>query len=854
MPLAIPHNLVEPLQRCGPSPRFFRLSFRLSPRSPIDPTNPILDCILSNSPPYGLPLSLDLDPVSPFSIDGPYVHVHVESIETLRLYVEMPSLSSRIKRPSGQMPEEDVSMARSIPEGIAQASHSPTTSTSATYDTENTPTEFARHESDDPGVAEASSPKAANVTPPEILHQIYSMLTPRDFDNARRACSQWMRASLNRELLEGMLKRAGWWDSWLKDCTTNKLARQSSNQESEVWRMSRRFATECLLSGRKANVEKSGFLETGSVDFSGLAQGLSSKTRGAQSHALSTTVRGDKSHTTSTFSVSSCNNYLLVTTGCMIYVFHLRNRKFKPDSDSVLIATISCPFEVLSATLDTTTPRLVIAALLQNRVGMVCDVDVPRTEDTIHDIRSTTGPKPEQIDSDQPSTIGKPSPRYYHNVCSEDHPPRTVALCPGRRCVAFGCAAGIEIHWVDEASQEDQRRHFPMSQPSEILHFLQTSSETPMEMRVISSLAGPGVHEHACRQSPFPDHPKKCQFHLLADVQSFSRRTTASTSSLSLVRATHCHHYRAVPINDGLHIIFVEPRTSLLCIGSNAPIGGPTSLTRAFVCVPPFGKDPSDPTKEAHVPTAFTVGSDLSWGLRVVAAYQDRIVLYSVPIDVFNVICRERERQGDGVMGDSDLARDWFVDSERFRKRRESLVQNQNGDWEFLLSVSYRPTAMMWPFKIYGKEIGRVDNPVELALQSSNGGARVWAFSAAGEAHIFDIDTFTSASHGIADIPRKRVTLDSDGNLESCRMVDRFESGPSSSQISRKRKAVELQDGFFGRYGTSRYVPNTALDGLEPAPVIPTAAQMDESSARRPSFAACIVDFKIPESGSRDSR
>lgn len=778
----------------------------------------------------------------------------------------MPSLRSHDKKRAGQSPGHEEQMPQRRHDTVPQTSHSPTVASPLpSPDSEAVFTAFAQH-----GctlLAGGSTSPAANITPPEILLQIYSMLTPRDFDNARRTCSQWMRVSLNRDLLEGMLKRAGWWDAYQQDCEKQRIRRRPSTEESDVWRMSKRFATECLLSGRKANIERSGFVTTQVADFSGLAQGLpSAKTRGSR------LARGKMPQSISTFSVSSCSNYLLVTTGCNIYVFRLRGRRARSisstdldDADLVPISNITCPFEVLSATLDTSTPRFVVAALLRNRVGMVCDLDIPDTKDIVHGsgVAPTAGSanttetpfsKPFPQKPYQTSSTGNPSPHYYYNVCSEDHPPRTIALCPGRRCVAFGCAGGIEIHWVDEATQKDQRKHFPMSQPSEILHFLPNCPDTPMELRLISSLAGPGVHECACRQSPYPDHPKKCQFHLLAEVQSFSRRGPLNTSALSLVRATHCHHYRAVPINDGFHIIFIEPRTGLLCIGSDAPIGGPTSLTRAFVCVPPFGKDAPDSPKEARIPTAFSVGSDLRWGLRVVAAYQDRIVLYSVPLDVFNVIRKERERQGDGVMGDSDLARDWFVDSERFRKRRESLVQNQNGDWEFLLSVSYRPTAMMWPFKIYGKEIGRVDNLVELGLQSANGGARVWAFGASGEATVFDVDTFTSASHTAADVPCKAVTVGADGGLVSTRMADRAEFGPSSLQASRKRKSSELRDNFVGRYGLSRYVPSMRLDGLEPASPFTPGVQNEDSSIRRASFAACIVDFKIPELGPRQGR
>ncbi|KAJ5892240.1 uncharacterized protein N7473_008468 [Penicillium subrubescens] len=762
----------------------------------------------------------------------------------------MPSLRSRSDSHAGQAPGVEAARTRQlrhpdVATPITQQACQPSISNSiSASDPEEPLTVFAQH--DTSKLASGSIPPAANIAPAEILLQIYSMLTPRDFDNARRTCSQWMRVSLNRKLLEGMLRRAGWWDAYKQDAEKQRVHRRPSSEESDVWRMSKRFATECLLSGRKANVEKSGFLKSEIIDFSGLSKGMTSKARRYSSNGSSKAARNGSSPVSSTFSMSSCSNYILATTGCMIYVFRLLGRRAKSvlsvdlaDVDLEPISSIECPFEVLSATFDTTTPGFVVAALLQNRVGMVCDVEIPDRASRAAGSARTN-----------PS-----SPHFYYNVCSEDHPPRTIALCPGHRCVAFGCAGGIEIHWVDETTRKDQRRHFPMSQPSEILHFLPSNQENPTELRLISSLAGPGVHECACRQSPYPDHPKKCPFHLLSDVQSFSRRTPPNAASLSLVRATHCHHYRAVPINDGFHIIFVEPRTGLLCIGSDAPIGGPTSLTRAFVCVPPFGKDPTESIKEARVPTVFTVGSDLSWGLRVVAAYQDRIVLYSIPLDVFNVIRKERERQGEGVMGDSDLARDWFVDSERFRKRRESVVQNQNGDWEFLLSVSYRPTAMMWPFKIYGKEIGRVDNVVELALQSSNGGARIWAFSASGEAHVFDIDTLTSTTKTTTETPCKIVTVGSDGSLESSRLVDRAELRTSPLQGSRKRKFTELRDEFVGRYGTSRFVPNMTLDGLEPTSVVAAAlAPNEDSSIRRPSFAACIVDFKIPELGPREGR
>ncbi|KAF7588779.1 hypothetical protein BBP40_005210 [Aspergillus hancockii] len=688
---------------------------------------------------------------------------------------------------------------------------------------------------------------AANVVPFEILLQIFLMLSPRDFDNARRTCSQWMRVSLNERLLESMLRRAGWWDSWLQDCQT-QFRSSKSYEGSPVWRMSRRFATECILSGRKVNVERAGFLTTTVVDFSKLAQGQNVS---GIPHSLASTMPTSAQNDAAAifwFHISACGNYMLVTTGCKIYVYRLLNRsvgctlsfsiKDTKNTDISLITSISCPTDVISATVDSSTSRLRIAALLRNRVGLVCDV-------VASDAFGSAGIACNEMEgSSSMWPMEVTSLRYYHNVCSGEDPPRSVAIYPGRRCVAFGSGAGIELHWTDEGTRQSCRKYIPMSQPSEILHFLPNRSETPTEIRLISSLAGPGLPRYASYKSSGKQN-----------FQLFARWNPGENNNLSSVKATHCHHYRAIPVNDGMHILFIEPRTSLLCIGSDAPFGGPTSLTRALVCIPPFGKEPLEAAKDGLAPAVFAAGSDLSWGLRVVAAYGDRIVLYSVPLNVFNVIRRERERQGENVMGDSDLARDWFLDSERSQNNHENLAPNQNGDWEFLLSVSYRPTAMMWPFKIYGKEIGRMDNVVGLSLQASHGGARVWAFGSSGETSIVDVDTFTSGGQRAADIPCKTLSVGADGNVASAELVKRSESGLTALP-SRKRNQAETRDDFSGQGSSVSPVQlySTMLDGLNPSGFHGLAQAANVAAKRRVSFAARIVDFNIPELSTREGR
>jgi hypothetical protein len=137
---------------------------------------------------------------------------------------------------------------------------------------------------------------------------------------------------------------------------------------------------------------------------------------------------------------------------------------------------------------------------------------------------------------------------------------------------------------------------------------------------------------------------------------------------------------------------------------------------------------------------------------------------------------------------------------------------------------------MMWPFKIYGKEIGSVKGTVELALQSSEGGVRVWTFGEDGKGTVLDIDT--------GDVPTRSLGVGSDGGVKDYGIVQR--TGLGGLRGSRKRKFEDVKAGFSGRYGAGRYSGD----------VKPCAAGVhgihQDPSVRRSSFAACIIDFKIP--------
>lgn len=85
----------------------------------------------------------------------------------------------------------------------------------------------------------------ASRLPTEILQQIFYNLAPADFNAARHTCRSWLIKSLNRSLLETMLKRAGF---------SNRIVPSTIDQGNEAgdgisaeWAMSKSLALECAL-------------------------------------------------------------------------------------------------------------------------------------------------------------------------------------------------------------------------------------------------------------------------------------------------------------------------------------------------------------------------------------------------------------------------------------------------------------------------------------------------------------------------------------------------------------------------------------------------------------------------------
>ncbi|KAF1971464.1 hypothetical protein BU23DRAFT_183013 [Bimuria novae-zelandiae CBS 107.79] len=206
-------------------------------------------------------------------------------------------------------------------------------------------------------------PPASRRAPTEILHHIYKYLGPKDFNAARHTCRHWMGASLDTKLLCTMLERGGWWSS--TEAAVVRRANLTSPESCLVnrknpWLLSRLLSRECALSSGWTGLGLRGkedrdpgiFAEVSTNDFTDLANGHSNG-RGTGRLIYTTSI---------------CGQFLLVGYETIIYVYDLRHSMLVP------VATVICPRRVLAMSMDVSSGRHAVAALLEGRMGIVCEL------------------------------------------------------------------------------------------------------------------------------------------------------------------------------------------------------------------------------------------------------------------------------------------------------------------------------------------------------------------------------------------------------------------------------------------------------------------------------------------------
>ena len=231
----------------------------------------------------------------------------------------------------------------------------------------------------------------------------------------------------------------------------------------------------------------------------------------------------------------------------------------------------------------------------------------------------------------------------YRHLCSADNPPRSVAICPQTRHVAFGCNTGIELYWADQKTSRSQQRWIAQSVPSDHLYFQRCREDIDADstLRLLSSASGTESSK------PIDDSRRLSSSRRIFDAIARQKTTTVSRGR------THAHHpqvppapnhHQALPLSDGHHVLFTDPSTDCLCLGIEGPITKPKNLLQLFTFIPPENLTnvfPSavfepEPKPKPPKPTTYKAASDLTNGIRIVAAYtNDNIVFYTIPPDMF---------------------------------------------------------------------------------------------------------------------------------------------------------------------------------------------------------------------------
>lgn len=389
----------------------------------------------------------------------------------------------------------------------------------------------------------------------------------------------------------------------------------------------------------------------------------------------------------------------------------------------------------------------------------------------------------------------------YTDLGSPDDLPRSVAICPNRKCVAFGCRMGIELHWVDALTGGDLNRWFPLAAPSDCLFFLPQRQEVDSrkKLRLVSSAAGP-VAAQLLRSDSSP-----AKWKYWPTPVAFGRRQSltrlffgnlpfpTSTSpperrpvSLSrqrsdevqgVLRTVDCDHFRAVPLSDGFHLLFTDPASGLLCLGSDAPLGGPTKLVRKVMFIPP-----SEEEKPRSTPRQYAVGKALDWGIRVVAVYDDeQVVLYNIASDIVNHL-RARHSPTDvwdensGVFGQSDLLMDSLMNPSGTGSTGITHTGNETSSGE------HSPER---PLRIAGMMISRSEDDIvdDIAVQTEGGGLSVWLFYRSGRAELKSI--YEPRDH------RQRMTLVGEDGFIYDNSNESSTDDDINSQLKGKMKAED---------------------------------------------------------------
>lgn len=546
----------------------------------------------------------------------------------------------------------------------------------------------------------------ASSLPVEIVQRICALLSPIDFNAARHLCRAWMLASLSQKLLVHMLQCGGWWSAARADMALIEEWAPGRIPSGE-WLLSKRLSTECSLrpdwtgnglgdevqDGSTSSLPKpsldlsngrrafESFMLDSEIDFSALSPDGHGAGEGLQASS-------------SRFTISDCGKYLLVARDCTIYIYGPNSHASiahhaQSPSPVQRLTSLVCPHRVLAVSMDISSDRFAVAALLQGRTGFVCDLrelgtlshrstqgayqwdtvfsalwerqdsatnsadlgdkydsrfssSTPRTTEALSWRKSSdysndppTPPYPSANQMNMPVVPGLSS--VFHNLGSAIDLPLSVAICPQRRCLAFGYSTAVELHWVDALTGQGLSRRFSIPAGGEIVHFFPARKDEK-RMRVIGSGVVPDVWRGVGKEG-----------HLEPDDEGEMSRDDPSAPERS-------DYYNAIPLSDGTHVLFVNRVSAELCLGietqprSTAIDAGYMRLETLAILEGPL----RDRESARTVPRIYGTARDLRWGVRIVVGFGDEVFVFAVPGDALKERAGECANENVEGVGDDD--------------------------------------------------------------------------------------------------------------------------------------------------------------------------------------------------------
>ena len=580
----------------------------------------------------------------------------------------------------------------------------------------------------------------ANKMPTELLQQLYNDLAPRDFHAAQRTSHAWMHASLRTRLLVTMLKRGGWWSSAKKELPQDEM--DSEMETLYAHTLSRFLSRECSL------IPSSTSKETADGTGNEVAEGTSNDNADGTSNQLKSREpfeMVEAKHASFKdlafhhlkmkpepsaefiFQTSVCGQFLLAALSTRVVVLEIRSHH------AHALTTIVCPRPVLHMSMDGSARRHTFAAVLQGHMGLKCDLDFSqqafqRTDLSVSELSLDEGyvptfkgsinvganhrvirvPDTGNLDVDLHACdehVRSPNSRLvlYDDVCKGGA--CSVAICPKNLGVAFGSSTGgLQLYWVNADDGRNMRRWFPTTMPSDFVYFLRDppgADDTEDHVQLITSEAHPAERPSVCGPW-YPPH---------YDAEG------PDAWGLREKYERCCDHLCAVPLSDGVHHLFTDPETYNVFLGGKSPFAGPIKLLRRVRFVPPC---------DNMAPRYYAAAHDLTWGARVLVAYDNTLVLYSVPLDVLKV---------SYTSTNDDDEDDSYFDA----CFQELLVEGDESPYNDFMKwrSEAQPAAEgeakeLWSFTVPGLVLGTVDNVCSVAMLTSP--LTAWAWSVDGTA------------------------------------------------------------------------------------------------------------------------